>query len=46
MEQKTGIEDQLKKEGYLVTFDLSKDKQDKEPEWIEANGKKIFEVII
>ena len=35
-----------KKEGYLVTFDLSKDKQDKEPEWIEANGKKIFEVII
>ena len=33
-------------EGYLVTFDFSKDKQDAEPEWIEWNGKRIFEVVI
>ncbi len=35
-----------KDEGYLVTFDFSKDKQDAEPEWIEWNGKRIFEVVI
>ena len=33
-------------EGYLVTFDFSKDKVDKEPEWIEWNGKRIFEVVV
>lgn len=33
-------------EGYLVTFDFSKNKQDAEPQWIEWNGKRIFEVII
>ena len=33
-------------EGYLVTFDFSKDKQDAEPQWIEWNGKRIFEVIV
>lgn len=35
-----------KDEGYLVTFDFSKDKQDTEPQWIEWNGKRIFEVIV
>ena len=34
------------KEGYLVTFDFSKNKQDTDPQWIEWNGKRIFEVII
>jgi len=33
-------------EGYLVTFDFSKHKQKAEPQWIEWNGKRIFEVII
>ena len=33
-------------EGYLVTFDFSKHKQMAEPQWIEWNGKQIFEVII
>lgn len=33
-------------EGYLVTFDFSKDKQDADPQWIEWNGKRIFEVIV
>ena len=41
-------------EGYLVTFDFSKDKavtfptsqEDAEPEWIEWNGKRIFEVVV
>lgn len=33
-------------EGYLVTFDFSKDKEDKEPGWIDVNGRKIFEVIV
>lgn len=32
--------------GYLVTFDFSKDKKDAEPQWIEWNGKWIFEVIV
>lgn len=35
-----------KREGYLVTFDFSKNKSIKEPAWIEYNGKRIFEVII
>ncbi len=33
-------------EGYLVTFDFSKNKQDTEPQWIDWNGKRIFEVIV
>ena len=33
-------------EGYLVTFDFSKDKHDTEPQWIDWNGQRIFEVII
>lgn len=33
-------------EGYLVTFDFSKNRQDAEPQWIDWNGKRIFEVII
>ena len=33
-------------EGYLVTFDFSKDKHDAEPQWIDWNGKRIFEVIV
>lgn len=35
-----------KNEGYLVTFDFNKNKSRREPEWIEHNGKRIFEVII
>jgi hypothetical protein len=33
-------------EGYLVTFDFSKNKILAEPHWAEHNGKRIFEVII
>ena len=33
-------------EGYLVTFDFSKNREEKEPEWIEWNGKRIFEAVI
>ncbi|MBQ6769698.1 MAG: AAA-like domain-containing protein [Bacteroidales bacterium] len=33
-------------EGYLVTFDFSKNKSTAEPQWIEWNGKRIFEVIV
>jgi hypothetical protein len=33
-------------EGYLVTFDFSNNKQEAEPQWIELNGKRIFEVIV
>ena len=33
-------------EGYLVTFDFSKNKQNAESQWIEWNGKRIFEVVI
>ena len=33
-------------EGYLMTFDFSKDKKVTEPQWIDWNGKKIFEVIV
>ena len=35
-----------KEEGYLVTFDFSKGKHDTEPQWIEHNGKRIYETII
>ena len=43
-----------KDEGYLVTFDFSKKKEttfpmsqdSTEPQWIEWNGKRIFEVIV
>lgn len=34
------------KEGYLVTFDFSKNRQAAEPQWLEVNGRRIFEVII
>ena len=33
-------------EGYLVTFDFSKNKQATTPQWIEWNGKRIFEVTV
>lgn len=33
-------------EGCLVTFDFSKNKQDKEPELVEVNGKRVFEVVV
>ena len=33
-------------EGYLVTFDFSKDKKDAEPQWVDWNNKRLFEVII
>lgn len=33
-------------EGYLVTFDFSKNKVESEPHWIEHNGKRLFEAII
>ena len=33
-------------EGYLVTFDFSKNKQNTPPQWIEHNGKRIFEAVI
>ena len=33
-------------EGYLVTFDFSKNKKDAEPQWIEWNGKRLYEAII
>lgn len=33
-------------EGYLVTFDFSKNKMPAVPHWTEYNGKKIFEVTI
>lgn len=35
-----------KDEGYLVTFDFTKNKVFREPSWVEHNGKRIFEVII
>ena len=33
-------------EGYLVTFDFSKNKQNTDPQWIDRNGKRIFEVVV
>ena len=35
-----------KEEGYLITFDFSKDRHDAEPQWTEHRGKRIFEVVI
>ena len=35
-----------KTEGYLVTFDFSKTPRNEEPQWIDHNDKRIFEVII
>lgn len=33
-------------EGYLVTFDFSKSKSTAEPQWLEVNGKRIFEAVV
>lgn len=33
-------------EGYLVTFDFSKNRSTAEPQWLEVNGKRIFEAVI
>ena len=33
-------------EGYLVTFDFSKNKSTANPQWIEVNGKRIFEAVV
>ena len=33
-------------EGYLVTFDFSKNKSTVEPQWLEVNGKRIFEAVV
>ena len=33
-------------EGYLVTFDFSKQRKETEPHWIEHMGKRIFETTI
>ena len=35
-----------KNEGYLVTFNFSKEKHDAEPQWLEVNGKRVFEVVV
>ena len=35
-----------KSEGYLVTFDFSKEKHIVEPQWLEVNGKRVFEVVV
>ena len=34
-------------EGYLITFSFLKEKTDQEkPEWIDYNGKRIYEAVI
>jgi hypothetical protein len=33
-------------EGYLLTYDFSKNKQNVEPLWHEVNGKRIFEAVV
>ena len=33
-------------EGYLLTYDFSKNKQEMEPQWHEVNGKRIFEAVV
>lgn len=33
-------------EGYLLTYDFSKNKQEVEPQWLEVNGKRIFEAVV
>ena len=40
------LETRGKDEGYLITFDFSKNKPDVEPQWIEHNGKRLYEAII
>jgi len=40
------LETRHAEEGYLVTFDFSKNKQIVEPQWIEWNSKRIFEAVI
>lgn len=35
-----------KREGYLITFDFSKNKNRKEPAWVETGDKRIFKVVI
>ena len=35
-----------KDEGYLVTFDFSKEKHDTDPEWVDVNGERVFEVVV
>jgi hypothetical protein len=40
------LETRHAEEGYLVTFDFSKNKQTVEPQWIEWNSKRIFEAVI
>ena len=33
-------------EGYLVTFDFSKNRSTAEPQWLDVNGKRIFEAVV
>jgi len=33
-------------EGYLVTFDFSKNRSTAEPQWLEVNGRRIFEAVV
>lgn len=33
-------------EGYLLAFDFSKNKGTAEPQWLEVNGKRIFEAVV
>lgn len=33
-------------EGYLVTFDFSKNRKAIEPQWLEVDSKRIFEVVV
>ena len=33
-------------EGYLLTFDFSKNKSQAEPQWVEVDGKRIFEAVV
>ena len=40
------LETRGKDDGYLVVFDFSKNKPDVEPQWIEHNGKRLYEAII
>jgi hypothetical protein len=40
------LETRHTEEGYLVTFDFSKNKQETKPQWIEWKGKRILETVI
>ena len=33
-------------EGYLLTFDFSKNRSHPEPQWVEVDGKRIFEAVV